>query len=215
LKDQNQIYTIDFLIFIFHNLSINLNQSESGVKMYGLVNKAVKGLVLEQFGEETWEKIRQTAQAPDDFVAMQGYDDSLTYRLVGAAVEVLGVPAEQILHAFGEYWVLKTAAIHYADMMNSTGSNLFVFLQNLDAMHSRIKVSMPDLNPPSFRVKSLGEGLLQVDYFSSRDGLLPFVVGLIHGLSKHFEQAVEIEHVDPKLNPLPSKRMKIKYQVKA
>lgn len=206
---------IDFLGFISHNLKINPNPQVRSVNMYGLVNKAVKGLVLEQFGEETWQKIRETAQAPDDYVAMQGYDDSLTYRLVGAAVEVLGVPAEQILHAFGEYWVLKTAAIHYADMMNSTGSNLFVFLQNLDAMHSRIKVSMPNLNPPSFRVKSLGEGLLQVDYFSSREGLLPFVVGLVHGLSKHFDQAVEIEHVDPKLNPLPSKRMKIKYQVKA
>ncbi len=183
--------------------------------MYGLVNKAVKGLVLDQFGEETWEKIRLKAQSPDDFVAMQGYEDALTYSLVGAAVEVLQLDAEAILHAFGEYWVLKIAAASYTDLMNTTGSDLYSFLQNLDAMHSRIKVSMPNLNPPSFRVKKLGDDLIQVDYFSQRDGLLPFVVGLLHGLSKHFQQAIEIEHIPQSMNPRPSKRMKVKYAIKA
>ncbi len=183
--------------------------------MYGLVNKAVKGLVLDQFGEDTWEKIRVLAQSPDDFVAMQGYDDSLTYSLVGAAVSVLGLEAEAILHAFGEYWVLNIAAANYTDLMSSTGADIFSFLQNLDAMHSRIKVSMPNLNPPSFRVKKLDDSLMQLDYFSQRDGLLPFVVGLLHGLSKHFGQAIEIEHIPQELNPLPSKRMKVKYALKA
>ncbi len=35
------------------------------------------------------------------FISNEGYPDDITYKLVGAASEVLGLPAEKILQAFG------------------------------------------------------------------------------------------------------------------
>ena len=40
--------------------------------------------------------IHQAADAPAEFEKMEGYDDGITYRLVGAASELLEIPAEQV-----------------------------------------------------------------------------------------------------------------------
>lgn len=172
-----------------------------------MVNQAIKALVLEKFGEHKWCAIRDKAGAPDEFVGLQAYDDAMTYGLVGAAVEILEVPAADILSGFGEYWVLRIATVAYADLMNATGSDMISFLENVDAMHSRIKTTMPALNPPSFRVKRLDGGRVQIDYFSTREGLLPFVHGIFSGLSQHYGQPCTVENVDNGASLLPSRRM--------
>lgn len=175
--------------------------------MYGMVNQAVRGLVTEKFGAETWTKIHTGAGAPENFSAMQPYDDAVTYNLVGKAVEVLGLPAEAILTIFGQYWVSDIATKHYDTMMASTGRDFADFLANLDHMHQRIRVSFPEYQPPSFRVKTLEPGKLQVDYYSHRPGLLPFVEGLFTGLGVYFKEEITFEHVDDTTHRLPCKRM--------
>ena len=65
--------------------------------MYGMVNQAVKGFVEENHGQEMWKNIHTKAGAPESFAAMSPYEDSITYNLVGAASELLNVPAEIIL----------------------------------------------------------------------------------------------------------------------
>ena len=70
--------------------------------MYGLVNKAIEGLVIENHGEEAWERIKKQAEVDVDlFVSNESYDDSLTYNLVTAACEILNAPAADILESFG------------------------------------------------------------------------------------------------------------------
>lgn len=180
--------------------------------MYGLVNQAVRGLVIDNHGAAIWDEIRTKADAPESFVAMQPYDDAVTYGLVGAAVEVLGAPADAILFSFGEYWVKEIATVSYADLMSKTGVDFLDFVKNLDHMHSRIKVTFPDYRPPSFRVKELSPKQMQLDYYSNREGLLPFVEGLITAVAEHFDCEIAIAHVDDADNPMPSKRMIIDYK---
>jgi hypothetical protein len=86
--------------------------------MYGMVNKAVRELVLKQFGEDVWERIYTRASSPEYFEVFDQYDDSVTYSLVGAASEELGVPAEKTLYSFGEYWVSDVAVKSYASVMD-------------------------------------------------------------------------------------------------
>ena len=179
--------------------------------MYGMVNKAVRGLVIENFSEEIWTKLHTKANAPANFVAFEQYDDDITYRLVGAASEILDMPADEVLRAFGVYWVQRIATANYTDLMQKTGTDFVGFVQNLDHMHSRIKVTFPGYSPPSFRVKVVDETLLQLDYYSHREGLLPFVEGLMISLAEYFGQSIEIEHVPDESHPMPCKRMKISH----
>ena len=54
--------------------------------MYGLVNKAVEGLVRERFGEETGEEVKRKAGVDADvFVGMEQCPDDATSKLVAAA----------------------------------------------------------------------------------------------------------------------------------
>jgi len=156
--------------------------------MYGLVNKGIEELVVTNFGVEKWELIKLKAGVDVDvFISNEGYPDDLTFKLVGAAVEVLGIPAEDILIAFGEHWVLQTAAQNYGPMMKSGGSSLKEFLVNLPNFHTRVAMIYPNLEPPRFQCTDVMDGGLHLHYHSHRSGLTSFVTGLIQGLGKLYE----------------------------
>jgi hypothetical protein len=176
--------------------------------MYGMVNEAVRGLVISNFGEDTWTKIHTKAGVSSSFTALESYPDEVTYNLVGAAVEILEISAEDVLKTFGVYWVEHVATAHYGDLMAQTGGGIVEFLKNLDSMHQRMKSVFPEYQPPSFRVVDTDTpNVYQVDYYSQREGLLPFVVGLFDGLSQHFGEPIEIEHVPDDAHPMPCRRM--------
>jgi hypothetical protein len=163
--------------------------------MYGLVNKAVQDLVCTQFGEDTWQAIKRKAGVDEDvFVSMEGYPDEVTYRLVAAASEVLSIPPEKVLEAFGEHWILYTAREGYGDLLKMAGSTFLAFVQNLDMLHARVGMSFPELRPPSFRCSDITDGFVRLHYYSTREGLGPMVVGLLNGLGKMFATQLIVAH---------------------
>jgi len=163
--------------------------------MYGLVNKAVVDLVVSKFGQDTWNAIKKKAEIDvDHFVSMDGYPDDVTYRLVGAASEVLKLPAEKVLEAFGEHWVLYTAQEGYGPMLDASGKTLREFLENLDALHARVALTMPELRPPRFRLVPVDDTTMQLEYYSTRQGLAPMVIGLLRGLSIRFNTPLDVTH---------------------
>lgn len=169
--------------------------------MYGMINQAVKHLVVEKFGEAMWGKIRTEAGVEDDsFLSMEQYPDEMTYRLVQVSSEVLQIPPEAVLEAFGEHWIVYTAEAGYGELLNAAGSTLEECLRNLDQLHTRVSVGMPHLAPPSFRVEKAGDGVFLLHYFSDREGLAHLVIGLVRGLAERFEETVEIEQIGSKEN---------------
>jgi hypothetical protein len=160
--------------------------------MYGMINKAIHDLVTSKFGEAKWEEICRKAGVGDAaFVSMVKYPDETTYKLVGAASEALNTPAEQILEAFGEYWTVYSAEAGFGHMLDFAGDNLVDFLRNLDNMHTRIKLTFTELEPPSFKVSDITDGSLRLHYYSKRPGLAPLVIGMVKGLGKRFSTPVQ------------------------
>lgn len=161
--------------------------------MYGLVNKAIAQMVSTNYGEDTWQEIKQKAEVDVDlFLSMEGYPDDITHRLVKAASQVLGLSSAEIMSAFGQYWVQYTAQEGYGEMMAMSGDTLPEFLQNLDALHARVGVVFPKLQPPSFECEDVEEESLKLHYYSERQGLAPMVIGLVQGLGQKFDTEVEI-----------------------
>jgi hypothetical protein len=162
--------------------------------MYGLVNKAIEELVIHKFGKESWESIRSKAGFHDvSFVSMQSYPDDVTYKLVGAASSVLQLQPEEILQAFGEYWVTYTASEGYGTLLDMAGNDLGQFLQNLDQLHSCVGHVMPNLKPPSFKCTDILNNSLVLHHYSSRAGLEHMIIGLIKGLGKRFNTTCSVE----------------------
>jgi hypothetical protein len=161
--------------------------------MYGLVNQAIRDMILVNHGEEIWSRVRQRAELQvDTFEGMEPYPDDLTHRLVKAASDELGTPPHALLRAMGEFWVKFTAAEGYGPLMEIAGSSLQEFLHNLDDLHARVGVNFPELVPPSFDAEDQEEGMMHLHYHSKRQGLAPMVIGLVEGLGDRFETPVDV-----------------------
>lgn len=162
--------------------------------MYGLINTAVKDLIVGRFGEAKWDEICRRAKVGDEgFALMNKYPDEMTYALVGAASEVLGAPPEDLLEAFGEHWTVFSAEAGFGHLLEFAGDNLVDFLRNLDSMHTRIGMTFTELEPPSFSVSDVGPDSLRLHYRSKRPGLTPVAIGMVKGLGKRFGTAVSVE----------------------
>ncbi len=164
--------------------------------MYGMVNKAIEDMVVARHGPDCWQTIKQKAGVDVEvFIGNEGYPDSITYSLVAAASETLALPADQILRAFGEHWVLETAQKGYGPMMRAAGSTLGEFLAYLPHFHDRVALIYPRLEPPHFTITDQRENSLVLHYHSHRPGLTPFVEGLIQGLAKMFSTPASVSLV--------------------
>jgi len=164
--------------------------------MYGLVNKAIKDLVVTNYGEETWLEIARNAGFDEsEFVGLQSYPDKLTYDLVHHASIVLKSDAPVILEAFGEYWITYTAEEGYGELMELSGSSFPEFLANLDMLHARMSNIMPHLAPPLFTTRNEKANSLELEYRSHRAGLTPMLFGLIKGLGKRFNLNCRIKQI--------------------
>lgn len=161
--------------------------------MYGLINKALKSMILERFGEQQWLAIKQAAGVDEDsFVTMRSYDDQVTYQLAGAASEVLEAPVEACLEMFGQYWIEEVATKSYGSILDIMGDNVEDFLASIDSLHDRISTTFINYVPPSFSVAPAPDDHLTVTYVSQRVGLTPFVVGLLSGIGNRFDKSIDI-----------------------
>jgi hypothetical protein len=161
--------------------------------MYGIVNKAIQGLIVENFGEEAWQKIKDKSGVHVvAFLSNNSYPDEMTYKLAAAASETLNLSMKDVLIAFGEYWVLNTVTKGYGSLMKSGGSSLREFLVNLPDFHSRVMLTFPNLTPPEFRVSNIKDRSLNLQYYSKREGLMYFVFGLIQGLGKSYDTDTKV-----------------------
>jgi len=161
--------------------------------MYGLINSSLQSMIRKKFGDEQWVKVLSASGVPEDsFLSMRSYDDAITYDLVGAASAVLGAPAEDCLEMFGEWWVLETAAKSYGQLLDAAGRDLVQFLININALHDHITGTFIDYVPPEFKVESMGGDRHRIHYISKRQGLTPFVVGLLKGLARRFDSELTI-----------------------
>lgn len=163
--------------------------------MYGLVNRGIRTMVCETFDEATWERIRERSGVNEEvFISMEPYPDEVTLQLVGAASEVLELPPEKVLHAFGTWWI-GYAAREYDQLFTMTGQSFPEFVANLNSIHTRVGYMMTQLSPPSFTVTDATADSFILHYHSTREGLFPMVHGMIEGIAQWFETPVEVTYL--------------------
>lgn len=169
--------------------------------MYGMVNQGIREYIRENLGNEAWSRIVEKAELEvDAFEAMTAYDDGLTYSLVAAVCDVLNMSAAEVLERFGDYWVDFASNTPMGKFLTFLDSDYIENINNINELHEKIKVSMPNLRPPSFEVIELADGWHEVHYHSEREGLAPMVVGLLKGLARMHDQGIELKVVQCRMD---------------
>lgn len=155
-------------------------------------------LVISKFGIEKWHEVKEKAGckvADGGFVRHQRFEDESTVALVVAASEVLGIPVDGILEAFGVYFMEFTRAEGFENLLNCQGSTLRTWLSNINALHDHLESSFPKgFIKPVFWCEddTEVEGSIVLHYFSRRGNLLvPIVSGLVKEVARfHFNLAI-------------------------
>ena len=167
--------------------------------MYGMINKAIRTLVTRETSEEVWEQVLEASGIDEDvYEDLEGYDDGITFALVGAVSETLEVPPGDVLEMFGVYWATDVAPKGYGEYYNAFGNDFKSFVAGLDEMHVRITKMLPSLVPPAFSIEELGENHFKIHYVSQRDGLAPLAVGMLKGVAQHFGGEADITQIEYK-----------------
>lgn len=165
--------------------------------MYGIVNKAIQDLVVTSAGEQVWAQVRQQAGLNNiELDVTENYDDQISLDLVGAASRILGMSVDTLLFEFGHHWVRYTNSEGWSSHFKMTGDSLIQCLIELDEVHIRVKDAMPEGCMPLFSVSESGEDFY-LDYFSTRKGFAPMVMGILKGLCEQFEESWDITHLPP------------------
>ncbi|CAH0560349.1 unnamed protein product, partial [Brassicogethes aeneus] len=169
---------------------------------YGFVNYALELLVLKSFGPETWENIKKQAdvQMEGQFLVRQIYEDEITYNVIMAAVDILKIPANDILELFGKTFFEFCQDSGYDKILQVLGATPRDFLQNLDALHDHLGTLYPGMRAPSFRCTERPEdGALVLHYYSDRPGLEHIVIGIVKTVaSKLHNTEVEVQIIRTK-----------------
>ncbi|KAM4694359.1 guanylate cyclase soluble subunit beta-2-like [Discoglossus pictus] len=153
---------------------------------YGFINTCLKSLVIEKYGEETWELLRIQTGVQDTFMTYEVYKDEITLQLVEKACQMLGIAPEAVLQQFGEYFFEFCKKSGYDHMLRTLGGNLYEFIANLDALHSYLSLSYQAMNAPSFRVEMNDDGSMHLHYYSDRRGLCHIVPGIMGAVAMDF-----------------------------
>ncbi len=181
--------------------------------MYGLINMAIKQLVLDNFGESGWQKVLDEAKVKQtNFEMLTIYNDDITYKLVGGACAVTGKSAEEILKLFGAYWVKYAAGAGYEPLFKLFGPTFKECMINLNRMHEHMGAMMPGLIPPEFNLEEdIAESEIILQYKSQRKGLAPMVSGLIQALSERYEvKNLQVNQLERK-ESIEAERFQIKW----
>lgn len=179
--------------------------------MYGIVNQAIQGLVTDNFGVESWSRVKVKANISEEyFLNNQLYEDNITYRLAVASAEVLDIPLTDVLVSFGKYWILKTSKEKYGTLIQSGGNSFSEFIRNLPDFHSRVMLIYAEIKPPEFIVNEITENEFILHYFSTRSYLTDFMLGLIHGLAELHNISIDVHILKDRRNGFDHDEFKVK-----
>ncbi len=165
--------------------------------MYGLVNQSLLDFSRSAYpGFDLPREMEEAGLVPGEgFDPFQSYDDEVTLGLIGHIVARTQCDLADLLRRFGIFWLSETASCHYAELLELAGSDIESFLGSLNSLHDRAHGIFPGYRPPSFRTEgSLAGNDFEVYYSSHREGLAPFVVGLLQGVVLRFDADHVVAH---------------------
>ena len=150
--------------------------------MYGMIHKAARAYAIQHLGEPFWLSFsEQRGLAESAFVLGQSYSDEMTFAMIGGLAEAAATPPAEFLRGFGRYWIEFARNGAFAHLILMGGDTLPTFIGNLNRM-------------PGFHILEDTPQALRISYVSQRDGLEPFVLGLLEGLCTMFDVQADVVH---------------------
>lgn len=162
--------------------------------MHGMINSALQGFVLSNYGPETWERVRREAGLPfDGFEAMERYEDAVTLTCFAAAAQILGKHPNTLLEDIGTHLVTHPGLEPLRRLMRFGGGTFAEFLLSLEELPDRAALAIPDLEVPAITLSSEGTGIYVVTARWPLPGIAPILMGALRAMADDYGALVLME----------------------
>ena len=160
--------------------------------MKGVIADCLGKLVKNKFGQDKWEESLEAAglSRRTSFMATDDIPDESVMKVVESVCQVLSINLQQAADAFGDYWVNEYAPKIYGVYYRRAHSAK-QFLLNMDDVHRRTTMDIPNAHPPRFTYQWEDDNTLIMTYESER-GLIAFLIGLIKGVGRYYKEHLEV-----------------------
>ncbi len=163
--------------------------------MKGSIVDAIKDLIVENFGIETWADILEGAGLgrADTFKISQDIPDEIVYKVINSISTKLDLTFDQIADLFGEYWAFVYTPKVYKPYHRRVRTAK-EFLLKVDSIHQKVTKSIPNAHPPRIEYREEGPNVLIMKYISERK-LIRILLGVVKGVGKRFDTDLTVEQI--------------------
>jgi hypothetical protein len=162
--------------------------------MHGMINCALQGFLVANYGPAVWQEVRETARLPEGgFEAMERYDDRLTLACFDAACTALGKAAGPLLEDIGTHLVTHPGLEPLRRLLRFGGASFAEFLHSLEEMPDRARLAMPELEIPEIALRQVGPGDYVITARWRLDGVAPLLSGVLRAMADDYGALVLLE----------------------
>ncbi len=165
--------------------------------MKGIILQCGVEMVKDQFGgADTLKKILAEMGISEEkkIVIFEDLPDKMSLDFIKAAAKVLGLTEDEVMLAFGDYWVNVFAYRKYR-VVYAKYKTAKAFLIGMDQTHAWATQSIDGATPPQFIFESSDDDTLLMHYISARH-LDKILEGLIKGVLRYFGEKGLVERIE-------------------
>jgi hypothetical protein len=159
--------------------------------MKGVLFSVVEQVVVNRFGEDTWDTVLERARLDGIYTSLGDYPDSELMAIVNAISQTLNVPVDDVL-VLGGHDGFGVLASHHPSLLTGLDRWQDVLVHLEDIIHPEVHKIYAGASAPEFGTTEIPGGML-VEYRSQRR-LCHLAEGLIRGTGDHFGTPVEVTH---------------------
>ena len=158
--------------------------------MKGIIFNVAEVTVSEEFGEDAWDDLLESAGLDGAYTALGDYPVDHLVALVTAASDKLSLPPADVIRFIGRRG-FPILIDKYPDMAVGHSSARTLVLSLNEVIHPEVRKLYPGADVPTFEYRDSDAGVLEIEYVSNRQ-LCHFAEGLILGSADYFDESIEI-----------------------
>ena len=160
--------------------------------MKGIVFQLLEDVVVDAYGESTWDELLDAAGLDGVYTSLGSYDDAELVALVAAAAGKLAMPEGEVLRWFGPR-AIPGMAKRCPEFFTPHKATVPFLLSLNDVIHPEVRKLYAGAYCPHFVFTTPPDGSLMIGYRSPRK-LCDLAHGFIFGAGDHYGEALVVQH---------------------
>jgi hypothetical protein len=162
--------------------------------MHGILFKELQRYVSKKFGLVTWCELLKSSDLDKKlYLPTQIYPDEEINALLSSVSVSCGRPLTAVLEDFGEFLLPNLLQV-YGNMVQPHWRTLDLLERTENTVHRAVRYIDDRAAPPRLVCTRVSADQVVIDY-SSRRNMSRLGVGIIRGISRHFEEDITIQEM--------------------